>query len=178
MDWLRKTVTLLLFFFGGRQTMTAMYCSTSTLSQWGTTLYSLELNWMLVMNTVSSRLATIRARLTEKKTSAGKKTNKQTKNIRAVFCIYTPPLHCVMYERHESRHVCYGVTQSLDVMLILMLKPDQPSDHSSPCRNNYSCTRMDTCPTVAHGNFLAFLQTNTKNIQSIQQPNCTNFNFF
>lgn len=42
--------------------------------------------------------------------------------------------------------------------------------HSSPCRNNHSCTQMDTCPTVAHRNFLTFLQTNTKNIQSIQQP--------
>lgn len=69
----------------------------------------------------------------------------------------------------------HGVTQSLDVMLILMLKPDQPC-HSSPRRNNHSCTQMDTRPTVAHRDFLAFLQTNTKSIQSIQQPNCTSFN--
>lgn len=70
-DGLRKTVTVL-FFDGGRPTRTAMYFSTRMLTQSGMALW-LKLNWIWVIKTVSSRLATIRARLTEKKTSAGHK---------------------------------------------------------------------------------------------------------
>lgn len=70
-DRLRKTVILLFFFFGGRQTTTARYRNTRTLSQLGTELYWLELDWIFVIITVSNRLVTIRARLIEKKTSAG-----------------------------------------------------------------------------------------------------------
>ena len=69
-DGLRKTVTVLFFFDGGRHTTTATYCNIRVLSQSGMAPW-LELNWIFVINTVSSRLTTIRARLTEKKTSAG-----------------------------------------------------------------------------------------------------------
>lgn len=70
-DGLMKTVVRLFGFFGGRQTITARYCNMRTLSQRGATLCLLELNWMLVMNTVSNRLVTIRAKVMERKTSAG-----------------------------------------------------------------------------------------------------------
>lgn len=66
---MRKTVTVL-FFDGGRRTTTAIYCNTRVLSQPGMAPW-LELNWIFVIITVSSRLATIRPRLMEKKTSAG-----------------------------------------------------------------------------------------------------------
>lgn len=84
LDELRLTVTLLLGFFGLRQTKKARYRSTRTLSQGGTVPYWLELNWMLVMNTVSNRLATISARVREKKTSAGNSDSK-TKQKRRTF---------------------------------------------------------------------------------------------
>lgn len=90
-DWLRKTVIRLFFFFGGRQTTTARYRNTRTLSQLGTELYWLELNWIFVINTVSNRLATIRARLIEKKMSAGN--NNSEGSIHS-------PLGDVLYANH------------------------------------------------------------------------------
>lgn len=44
-DGLRKTVTVLFFFNGGRQTKMATYCSTTVLSQSGMSPWE-ELNWI------------------------------------------------------------------------------------------------------------------------------------
>lgn len=63
-------MTALFLGNAGRHTATAKYCNTRVLSQLGMAP-RVEVNWIFVIKMVSSRLATIRARLTEKKTPAG-----------------------------------------------------------------------------------------------------------
>lgn len=66
------------FFFLGMQTRQPRKCSTSTWIQRGAGENSLELLRRLVIKMVSSRLATIKARQSEKKTSGGKTQDRQT----------------------------------------------------------------------------------------------------
>lgn len=64
-------------FFRGIQTRKPRNCSTNTRIQRGAGENSLELLRRLVMKMVSSRLATIRARQSEKKTSGSKRRDRQ-----------------------------------------------------------------------------------------------------
>lgn len=133
---LRLTVTLLLGFCGLRQTKKAIYRSTRTLSQWGTAPYWLELNWMLVMNTVSNRLVTISARVREKKTSAANSDSKKKKKWGGRFSEYCVLLPCLLF----------FFLGSIFWKWYWSSKPEKPA-HSSACIHNYhSCQDSDHLP--------------------------------